>query len=42
MRSRTFIATLLSLAHAYERSSQKRVAPKSTPHLEGEVFTYER
>jgi Asp-tRNA(Asn)/Glu-tRNA(Gln) amidotransferase A subunit family amidase len=34
--------SLLSLAHAYERSSQKRVAPKSTPHLEGEVFTYER
>jgi Asp-tRNA(Asn)/Glu-tRNA(Gln) amidotransferase A subunit family amidase len=33
--------TLLSLAHAYELSSQKRVAPKSTPHLEGEVFTYE-
>jgi amidase len=33
--------SLLSLAHAYERSSQKRVAPKSTPHLLGEVFTYE-
>ncbi len=33
--------TLLRLAHAYERSSQKRVAPKSTPHLPGEVFTYE-
>jgi Asp-tRNA(Asn)/Glu-tRNA(Gln) amidotransferase A subunit family amidase len=33
--------SLLSLAHAYERSSQKRVAPKSTPHLPGEVFNYE-
>ena len=33
--------SLLRLAHAYERSSQKRVAPKSTPHLPGEVFTYE-
>ncbi len=33
--------TLLRLAHAYERSSQKRVAPNSTPHLPGEVFTYE-
>jgi Asp-tRNA(Asn)/Glu-tRNA(Gln) amidotransferase A subunit family amidase len=33
--------TLLSLAHAYERSSRKRVAPKSTPHLDGEVFSYE-
>jgi Asp-tRNA(Asn)/Glu-tRNA(Gln) amidotransferase A subunit family amidase len=34
-------STLLSLAHAYERSSRKRVAPKSTPHLPGDVFTYE-
>ncbi len=33
---------LLSLAHAYERSSQKRVAPASTPHLPGDVFTYEK
>jgi len=32
---------LLRLAHAYERWSQKRVAPKSVPHLPGEVFTYE-
>jgi Asp-tRNA(Asn)/Glu-tRNA(Gln) amidotransferase A subunit family amidase len=33
---------LLSLAHAYELSSKKRVAPKSTPHLPGEVFAYEK
>jgi Asp-tRNA(Asn)/Glu-tRNA(Gln) amidotransferase A subunit family amidase len=33
--------SLLRLAHAYERSSQKRVAPMSTPHLPGEVFTYQ-
>jgi len=28
-------------ALTYERSSRKRVAPNSTPHLSGEVFTYE-
>jgi Asp-tRNA(Asn)/Glu-tRNA(Gln) amidotransferase A subunit family amidase len=33
-------ATLLSIAHAYERASQKRVAPTTTPHLDGDVFTY--
>ncbi|MGH9336647.1 MAG: amidase family protein, partial [Vicinamibacteria bacterium] len=33
--------TLISLAHAYERMSLKRVPPKTTPHLPGEVFTYE-
>lgn len=32
--------TLFRLAYAYEQASRKRVAPKSTPHLEGEVFTY--
>jgi amidase len=31
--------TLLKLAYAYEQASHKRVAPKSTPHLAGEVFT---
>jgi Asp-tRNA(Asn)/Glu-tRNA(Gln) amidotransferase A subunit family amidase len=32
--------TLIRLAHAYERSARKRVAPKSTPPLQGETFTY--
>jgi amidase len=32
--------TLFRIAHAYEHVSRRRVAPKSTPHLEGEVFTY--
>ena len=32
--------TLLRLAFAYEQASQRRVAPKSTPHLPGEVFRY--
>jgi amidase len=32
--------TLIRLAHAYERKSQKRVAPTTTPSLPGEVFTY--
>jgi amidase len=32
--------TLLRLAFAYEQASQRRVAPKSTPHLPGEVFSY--
>jgi amidase len=32
--------TLFRIAHAYEQVSRRRAAPKSTPHLEGEVFTY--
>ena len=32
--------TLFRLAFAYEQASHRRVAPKSTPHLSGEVFTY--
>lgn len=32
--------TLLKVAYAYEQATHKRVAPKSTPHLDGEVFTY--
>jgi len=32
--------TLLKLAYAYEQATHKRVAPTSTPHLAGEVFTY--
>jgi hypothetical protein len=32
--------TLFRIAHAYEQVSRRRVTPKSTPHLEGEVFTY--
>lgn len=32
--------TLLRLAYAYEQASHRRVAPKSTPHLPGEVFSY--
>ena len=31
---------LIRLAYAYEQASQKRVAPKSTPPLQGEVFRY--
>jgi len=31
---------LLQLAYAFERASHARVAPKTTPHLPGEVFTY--
>jgi|RhiMetdeSRZDD1v2_1073273.scaffolds.fasta_scaffold98437_2 amidase len=31
---------LLKLAYAYEQATRKRVAPHSTPHLDGEVFTY--
>lgn len=33
--------TLIRLAHAYEVASRRRVAPTTTPHLPGEVFTYE-
>jgi Asp-tRNA(Asn)/Glu-tRNA(Gln) amidotransferase A subunit family amidase len=32
--------TLLQIAYAYERASHARVAPKSAPHLPGEVLTY--
>ena len=32
--------TLLKPAYAYEQASHKRAPPKSTPHLEGEVFPY--
>jgi amidase len=32
--------TLIKLAYAYEQATHKRVAPTSTPRLEGEVFTY--
>lgn len=32
--------TLIRLAYAYEQTTHHRVAPKSTPHLPGEVFTY--
>src|SRR5439155_9476991 len=32
--------TLIRLAYAYEQASHRRVAPKSTPHLPGEAFTY--
>jgi amidase len=31
---------LLQLAYAYERASHARVAPETTPHLPGEIFTY--
>ena len=31
---------LIQLAHAYEQASHRRVAPKSTPHLQDEVFSY--
>jgi amidase len=33
-------ARLIQIAHAYERASRARVAPKSTPHLPGDVFSY--
>ena len=32
---------LIKIAHAYERASHARVAPKITPHLSGEVFEYQ-
>jgi amidase len=32
--------TLFRIAHGYEQASRKRIAPKSTPHLEGDVFKY--
>jgi amidase len=32
--------TLFAIAHGYEKASGKRVAPETTPHLEGDVFTY--
>lgn len=32
--------TLIRLAYAYEQASRKRVAPKTTPHLPGDRFTY--
>jgi amidase len=31
---------LIQLAYAYEQASRRRVAPKTAPHLPGEVFTY--
>jgi Asp-tRNA(Asn)/Glu-tRNA(Gln) amidotransferase A subunit family amidase len=31
---------LIRIAHAYEAASRRRVAPKTTPHLTGEVFSY--
>lgn len=31
---------LIHLAHAYEQASQGRIAPTTTPHLPGEVFSY--
>ena len=31
---------LIGLAHAYEQASRARVAPRTTPHLPGDVFTY--
>jgi Asp-tRNA(Asn)/Glu-tRNA(Gln) amidotransferase A subunit family amidase len=33
-------AKLIHIAHAYEKISRSRVAPTSTPHLAGEVFSY--
>jgi amidase len=33
-------AKLIQLAFAYEQASHRRVAPTTTPHLPGEVFTY--
>jgi Asp-tRNA(Asn)/Glu-tRNA(Gln) amidotransferase A subunit family amidase len=32
---------MIHIAHAYERVSHARVAPKMTPHLSGEVFEYD-
>ena len=31
---------LIQLAYAYEQASRRRVAPKTTPHLDGDVFKY--
>ena len=31
---------LIQLAYAYEQASRARVAPKTTPHLSGEIFPY--
>ena len=31
---------LIQLAYAYEQASRARVAPKTTPHLSGEIFSY--
>ena len=31
---------LVPVAHAYEQASRRRVAPKSTPGLAGETFTF--
>ena len=31
---------LIQLAYAYEQASRARVAPKTTPHLKSEVFSY--
>jgi Asp-tRNA(Asn)/Glu-tRNA(Gln) amidotransferase A subunit family amidase len=31
---------LIQLVFAYERASQRRVLPNSTPHLPGETFSY--
>jgi Asp-tRNA(Asn)/Glu-tRNA(Gln) amidotransferase A subunit family amidase len=31
---------LIQIANAYEKASRRRLPPKSTPHLPGEVFTY--
>lgn len=33
--------TLIRVAYAYERASRARVGPTLTPHLAGEVFTYQ-
>ncbi len=33
-------ASLIAIAHAYEKQSRKRVAPQSTPALPGERFKY--
>jgi Asp-tRNA(Asn)/Glu-tRNA(Gln) amidotransferase A subunit family amidase len=32
--------TLIAIAHAYEQASRQRVAPRSTPHLDGDTFEY--
>jgi len=31
---------LIRLAYAYEQASKRRVMPKTTPHLPGEVIRY--
>ena len=33
-------AKLVQVAYAYEQASRARVAPRSTPHLPGELFSY--